>query len=718
MTTGVSDLARGFFRVARRPGATLAIFGLSLSVVAVTLFLADLYSRHRAAIANAQHSAQSFAEVLAEYTARTFETVDRALLEVERIRADANAGRYFTAEEVDNALRHVQQASPFLLAIGWSDAAGNPQQCSCDGVVPPPYIGDLLHFTAQRDAPNLGLFVSPPFRSPATGRWIAAVSRRLNNADGSFAGIVTAPVDRSYFTSVYRSTRPGPNDVVLLLSRQGLVIAREPMIEGAIGQSFLGMPLLSEHLPQAEAGSYEVLSPIDGRERIAGYKALPGLPLVVLVAYDRAEVLQPWYRHLRTFGPLVAGMVALILFGTWLSFRMEARADAARQEAERANRAKSDFLAGMSHEMRTPMTSVIGMTDLLLASNLTIQQRRHATLLRDAGRTLLAIIDDLLDVSKIEAGKLELTRASLSPSAIAEGALSVVRPSAAAKGLELHCELATDVPASIEGDPTRLHQVLLNLLSNAIKFTDRGNVVMRITRMRGAGTEELRFEVADTGIGIDLAEQHRLFQRFSQLGRSTARQSGGTGLGLAISRHLVEAMGGTIGVNSRIGAGSTFWFTLPCVETQSRVERVGGEKNGPVADTGPRARILVAEDYVLIQELIEAMLTDAGHEVVLVRNGIEAIAALEAGDFDLVLMDVQMPGLDGIAATRRIRAMSDRIRGIPIIALTAYATSEDVELCQAAGATEHLSKPIDREKLLRLVAKWSRSGHPQYDGAT
>jgi two-component system, sensor histidine kinase len=711
MTIGVFDLGRRLFLVARRPGSTLAIFGLSLSVVAVTVFLADLYSRHRAAIAIAEHSAQSFAEVLAEHTARTFETVDRALLETERIRRDAIAGRYSTAEEVSEALRHVQQASPFLLAIGWTDAAGNLQQCSCDELGQPPNVGNLLHFTAQRDAPNLGLFVSPPFRSPASGRWIAAVSRRLNNADGSFGGIVAAPIDQSYFTSVYRSTRPGPNDIVLLLSRQGLVIAREPMIEGAIGRSFLGMPLLREHLPQAEAGSYEILSPIDSRERIAGYKAVPGLPLVVLVAYDRAEVLQPWYRHLRTFGLLVAGMVALILAGTWLLLRMEARADAARQEAERANRAKSDFLAGMSHEMRTPMTSVIGMTDLLLESNLTNQQRRHATLLRDAGRTLLSIIDDLLDVSKIEAGKLELTRVSLSPSAIAEGALSVVRPSAAAKGLELHYELASDVPASIEGDPTRLHQILLNLLSNAIKFTDRGSVVLRTTRVRGAETEQLRFEVADTGIGVDLAEQHRLFQRFSQLGRNTARQSGGTGLGLAISRHLVEAMGGTIGVNSRIGAGSTFWFTLPCVETRSRVERVGTGKGGPVEDTGSRARILVAEDYELIQELIEAMLTDAGHEVVLAHNGIEAIAALQAGDFDLVLMDVQMPGLDGIAATRRIRAMSDRIRGIPIIMLTAYATSEDVEMCRAAGASEHLSKPIDREKLLRLVAKWSGRGH-------
>ena len=705
--TGVFDLGRRLFLVARRPGSTLAIFGLSLSAVAVVVFLADLYSRYRAAIALAEHSAQSFAEVLAEHTARTFETVDRALVEVERIRRDAIADRYSTAEAVDDALRHLQQASPFLLAIGWTDAAGNLQRCSCDGLVQRPYIADLLHFTAQRDAPNLGLFVSPPFRSPVSGRWITALSRRLNNADGSFAGIVTAPVNRSYFTSVYRSIRPGGNDVVLLLGRQGSVIAREPMIEGAIGRSFLDMPLLHEHLPRAEAGSYEVLSPIDGRERIAGYKAVPGLPLVVLVAYDRAEVLLPWYRHLRTFGPLVAGMVALILSGTWLSLRMEARADAAREEAERANRAKSDFLAGMSHEIRTPITCVLGMADLLVESKLNAQQRRYATLLRDAGQSLRAIIDDLLDISKIEAGKLELEDIPLGPAAVVESALAIVQSGANEKGLELSCELAADVPPWIKGDPTRLRQVLLNLLSNAIKFTEHGSVVLRAMRA-SVPAAELRFEVTDTGAGIDPAQRHQLFQRFSQVGQTTYRRFGGTGLGLAISRHLVEAMGGTMGVDSSIGAGSTFWFSIPCVETEAQA---AAAQSVPVAAApGAGARILVAEDQEMIRELIEVMLADAGHEVVSVRNGAEAVAAVQANDFDLVLMDIRMPEMDGIAATQRIRAMEHRVRGIPIIALTAYAMPADVERCLAAGASGHLSKPIDRKELLDLVATWSEVG--------
>jgi CheY-like chemotaxis protein len=232
-----------------------------------------------------------------------------------------------------------------------------------------------------------------------------------------------------------------------------------------------------------------------------------------------------------------------------------------------------------------------------------------------------------------------------------------------------------------------------------------------VTRAHGTGTAQLRFEVADTGIGIDPAEQHLLFRRFSQVGLSTHRRVGGTGLGLAISRHLVEAMGGAIGIDSRLGAGSTFWFTIPAAEMQSRA---AAEASEPVAAAASPARILVAEDHQMIRELIEAMLRDAGHEVVLVNNGAEAVAAIEAGDFDLVLMDVQMPELDGLSATRRIREMGDRVRRIPIIALTAYAMAEGAKRCRAAGANEHLAKPIDREELLSLVAKWSGGGRAPF----
>ncbi|WP_375466065.1 PAS domain S-box protein [uncultured Methylobacterium sp.] len=387
----------------------------------------------------------------------------------------------------------------------------------------------------------------------------------------------------------------------------------------------------------------------------------------------------------------------------------KAAADAARLEAERASMAKTDFLAAMSHEIRTPLNAVIGFTDLLVRSDrLAPDLLRHAELARSSGDALLTVVNDILDFSKVEAGAIDLERRAFAPHALADNCLSIVRGLAAAKGLEVVSRIDPDLPASVVGDEARLRQILLNLLNNAVKFTRRGGITLAVRHAgRSLGAETIRFSVADTGIGIPQEKQHRLFERFSQVDSSVTRDFGGTGLGLAISKRLVELMGGTIGVASDDGQGSTFWFTLTLPRGDAARALSRARRTSVPRMTG---HILLVEDVAINQELARLVLEAAGHTVDVVADGAAAVMAVEDGAFDLVLMDVQMPGMDGITATRMIRRLKGPAATVPVIAMTANVLPSEVRQFREAGMDDHVGKPFDRAVLYATIDRWLPGG--------
>lgn len=706
--------------------AYILAVGLAIGIVGQ-----QLWSGYEQQTQSARNTVENLAGILQQRLSATLRRTDAALeslvASVDSAALDVSVRARFE-HKMTQSLAMSRRKFPEISAFRLISADGDLLYTS-DPIATFANLSDRPYFVTMRDDPKAGLVYSDVQTSRFTGQTVIVMGRAIRDTSGRFLGAAIAVLDLATYSALFDSLDIGPRGLLAIRRTDSRSVLRRPP-DPALTNKPISHPIQSLIDRRETKGHLRYTAVTDGVERLFAFHRVPDYPFYFIVGLATDDYLAGWRRQAIASVGLLS--LTLVIFSWLLAKLARARAEAADraqrlaereqrlhealQAAEAASLAKSRFLATMSHELRTPMNGILGMAQALLLPELPEENRRkYARIILDSGRTLLALLNELLDMSKIEAGRMDLEHVPVAPAQLVDEVAALFAEQAVAKGLVIETAWTGNRASCYLIDPVRLRQMLANLVNNAIKFTSQGFVRIAGHPIKSSSGEALlEFSVSDSGIGIPADKQSLLFQAFSQVDASTTRKFGGSGLGLSIVGNLARLMGGEVGVESSEGTGTRFWFRIRAEATDPGEACADGDptRSGK-GETGLSLRkprhVLVVDDNAVNRLVIEATLESRGVRVESVNDGQEAVSLVTSGAIpDLVLMDCQMPVMDGFDATASIRQWEREggRRRLPIIALTASAFQEDRDRCLAAGMDDFLTKPVNADELTATLAKW------------